>query len=69
MFGVKTLVLMMHRCYAMALGDFHSRLQSPTVAMYPILCDYNSTERLVLPFIFAVRKFLQLQVTLWDRDS
>jgi len=53
----------------MALGDFHSRLQSPTVAMYPILCDYNSTERLVLPFIFAVRKFLQLQVTLWDRDS
>jgi hypothetical protein len=27
----------------MALGDFHSRIQSPTVAMYPILCQYNST--------------------------
>ena len=49
----------------MALGDFHSRIQSPTVAMYPILCDYNMPEVGVLPFIFAVRIFLQPVVTLW----
>jgi hypothetical protein len=46
----------------MALGDFHSRFQSPMVAMYPILRDYNMPEAGVLPFIFAVRKFLQLSV-------
>jgi len=46
----------------MALGDFHSRLQSPIVAMYPILCDYNTPRPGVLPFIFPVRKFLQLPV-------
>jgi len=49
----------------MALGDFHSRLQSPIVAMYLILCYYNSTERVVLPLISRVRKFLQPVVTLW----
>ena len=43
----------------MALGDFHSRIQSPIVATYPILCDYNMPEAGVLPFIFPVRKFLQ----------
>ena len=47
---------------AMALGDFHSRIQSPTVAMHLILFHYNSSEWLVLPFIFFVRKFLQLPV-------
>jgi len=46
----------------MALGDFHSRLQSPMVAMYPILCDYNTPRPGMLPFIFPVRKFLQLPV-------
>ena len=46
----------------MALGDFHSRIQSPTVAMHLILFHYNSSEWLVLPFIFFVRKFLQLPV-------
>jgi hypothetical protein len=46
----------------MALGDFHSRLQSPIVAMYPILCHYNMPRPGVLPFIFFVRKFLQLPV-------
>ena len=46
----------------MALGDFHSRLQSPIVAMYPILCDYNTPRPGMLPFIFPVRKFLQLPV-------
>jgi hypothetical protein len=29
------------------------------VAMYPILCYYNSIDGRVLPFIFSVRKFLQ----------
>jgi len=46
----------------MALGDFHSRIQSPTVATYPILCYYNMPRPGVLPFIFFVRKFLQLPV-------
>ena len=46
----------------MALGDFHSRIQSPIVAMYLILFHYNSIDRVVLPFIFSVRKFLQLPV-------
>jgi len=46
----------------MALGDFHSRIQSPTVAMHLILFHYNSSEWLVLPFNFFVRKFLQLPV-------
>ena len=46
----------------MALGDFHSRIQSPIVAMYPILCDYNIAEAGVLPLFFFVRKFLQLPV-------
>jgi len=46
----------------MALGDFHSRIPSPTVAMYPILCDYNMPEAGVLPFISAVQKNLQLPV-------
>ena len=46
----------------MALGDFHSRLQSPIVATYPILCDYNTPRPGMLPFIFPVRKFLQLPV-------
>ena len=30
--------------------------------MYPILCYYNSRERLVLPFIFPVRKFFDNEV-------
>ena len=47
----------------MALGDFHSRIQSPTVAMHLILFHYNSIEWLVLPFIFFVRKFLDSEVT------
>jgi len=46
----------------MALGDFHSRIQSPTVAMYPILCYYNMPRPGVLPLFFPVRKFLQLPV-------
>ena len=46
----------------MALGDFHSRLQSPIVAMYPILCDYNTPRPGMLPFIFPVRKFFDLEV-------
>ena len=46
----------------MALGDFHSRIQSPMVAMYPFLFHYNSTRWLVLPLFFFVRKFLQLPV-------
>jgi len=46
----------------MALGDFHSRIQSPTVAMHLILFHYNSSEWLVLPLFFPVRKFLQLPV-------
>ena len=46
----------------MALGDFHSRIQSPTVAMYPIQGDYNMPGPGMLPFIFPVRKFLQLPV-------
>ena len=46
----------------MALGDFHSRLQSPTVAMYPIHGYYNMPRPGMLPFIFPVRKFLQLPV-------
>ena len=46
----------------MALGDFHSRIQSPTVAMHLILFHYNSREWLVLPLFFPVRKFLQLPV-------
>ena len=46
----------------MALGDFHSRFRSPTVAMHLILFHYNSIELGVLPFIFFVRKFLQLPV-------
>jgi len=46
----------------MALGDFHSRIPSPIVAMYPILCYYNMPRPGVLPFIFFVRKFLQLPV-------
>ena len=46
----------------MALGSFQSPFRDPTVAMYPILCYYNSTERVVLPFIFPVQKNLQLPV-------
>jgi len=46
----------------MALGSFQSPFRDPTVAMYPILCYYNSTERVVLPFIFAVRKFFDHEV-------
>jgi hypothetical protein len=46
----------------MALGDFHSRIQSPTVAMYPIHGNYNMPRPGMLPFIFPVRKFLQLPV-------
>jgi len=46
----------------MALGDFHSRIQSPIVAMYPILCDYNIAEAGVLPLFFPVRKFFESQV-------
>ena len=46
----------------MALGDFHSRIQSPIVAMYPILFHYNMPEAGVLPLFFPVRKFLQLPV-------
>ncbi len=46
----------------MALGDFHSRFASPTVAMHLILFHYNSSEWLMLPLIFFVRKFLQLPV-------
>jgi hypothetical protein len=37
-------------------------LHDPIVATYLILCYYNSRERPVLPFIFPVRKFLQLPV-------
>ena len=32
MLRVKTLVLMMHRCYAMALGSFQSPFRDPIVA-------------------------------------
>ena len=46
----------------MALGDFHSRLQSPMVAMYPIHSDYNMPRPGMLPFIFPVQKNLQLPV-------
>jgi len=46
----------------MALGDFHSRIQSPTVAMHLILFHYNSSEWVMLPFIFSVQKNLQLPV-------
>ena len=46
----------------MALGDFHSRIQSPTVAMYQIHGYCNMPRPGVLPFIFPVRKFLQLPV-------
>jgi len=46
----------------MALGDFHSRIQSPMVAMYLILCDYNMPRPGMLPFIFPVRKFFDLEV-------
>jgi len=53
----------------MALGSFQSPFRDPTVAMYPILCYYNSTERVVLPFIFPVRKFLQLPVQVNGFDS
>jgi len=37
-------------------------LEDPIVAMYPIQCDYNSREWVVLPFIFPVQKNLQLPV-------
>ena len=37
-------------------------LHDPIVATYLILCYYNSRERVELPFIFPVRKFLQLPV-------
>ena len=37
-------------------------LEDPIVAMYLILFDYNSRERVMLPFIFAVQKNLQLPV-------
>ena len=37
-------------------------LHDPIVATYLILCYYNSRERWLLPFIFPVRKFLQLPV-------
>lgn len=53
----------------MALGDFHSRIQSPTVAMYPILLHYNSGEWLVLPLNFSVRVFLQPVVTVLGERS
>ena len=46
----------------MALGSVHSRLQDPIVAMYLILFDYNSTGGVLLPFISAVQKNLQLPV-------
>ena len=46
----------------MALGDFHSRIPSPTVAMYPIPSDYNMPRPGMLPFIFPVQKNLQLPV-------
>jgi hypothetical protein len=46
----------------MALGDRHSRFASPMVAMHLILFHYNSTEWVVLPFIFLVQKNLQLPV-------
>ena len=53
---------MMHRCYAMALGDFHSRIQSPIVAMYRYCAIVTCPDRPVLPLFFFVRKFLQLPV-------
>ena len=62
MLQIKTVVFVSHTWYAMALGDFHSRIQSPTVAMHLILFHYNSSEWLVLPLFFPVRKFLQLPV-------
>ena len=37
-------------------------LEDPIVAMYLILFDYNSRERVMLPFIFSVQKNLQLPV-------
>ena len=37
-------------------------LEDPIVAMYLILFDYNSRERVMLPFIFPVQKNLQLPV-------
>ena len=37
-------------------------LEDPIVAMYLIQCDYNSREWVVLPFISAVQKNLQLPV-------
>ena len=46
----------------MALGDFHSRIQSPIVATYLIHSDYNMPRPGVLPLFFFVRKFLQLPV-------
>jgi len=46
----------------MALGDFHSRIQSPTVAMYPIHGYYNMPRPGMLPFIFPVRKFFDHEV-------
>ncbi len=46
----------------MALGSLHSRFADPIVAMYLILFDYNSRERVMLPFIFSVQKNLQLPV-------
>ena len=47
---------------AMARGSFQSPFRDPKVAMHLILFHYNSSEWLVLPFIFFVRKFLQLPV-------
>jgi hypothetical protein len=46
----------------MALGDFHSRFQSPMVATYPIQDNYNMPRPGMLPLFFPVRKFLQLPV-------
>ena len=46
----------------MALGDFHSRIQSPIVAMYRYCAIVTCPERPLLPLFFFVRKFLQLPV-------
>ena len=46
----------------MALGDLHSRFQSPIVAMYRYCAIITCPERPVLPLFFPVRKFLQLPV-------
>ena len=53
----------MHDWHADGVG-IRSTLAStdPTVAMHPIHSNYNSREGPVLPFIFSVRKFLQLPV-------